>query len=167
MLPCLFTVRITWSSALTCGVPVATGRFTSSSCCNIGAVIIKIISNTNITSTSGVTLISASVLRDLPLVPMAITSSPSLSASEACGSPHGESGPHLLSTPQTAAQGPRQNCPSPPPYDANDGQKDCRLPPQESLLPAQLPWQSTHLQCPGLQLPGKPRSPAQWRGRTA
>ena len=38
---------------------LASGRFTSTPVCNIGAVTMKMISNTSMTSTSGVTLISA------------------------------------------------------------------------------------------------------------
>src|SRR5262252_3114071 len=46
------------------------GRLTWMPVCRIGAVIIKITSNTSITSTSGVTLISASAVCVRPLRPL-------------------------------------------------------------------------------------------------
>ncbi len=45
---------------------LATGRLTSIPRCSIGAVTMKMMSRTSITSTSGMTLISASVVDDTP-----------------------------------------------------------------------------------------------------
>src|SRR5512141_218686 len=53
------------SSALT-GLARASGRFISTPCWMSGAVTMKMMSSTSITSTSGVTLISVSVWRPMP-----------------------------------------------------------------------------------------------------
>ena len=62
-----------WSSAFT-GCAFTWGSATSTPCWMRGAVTMKMMSRTSITSTSGVTLISVSVWRPEPLVPMATRS---------------------------------------------------------------------------------------------
>ena len=57
-MPSFFTVRISGSSRTRSGCVVVSGRSTSMPCCIIGAVTMKMISSTSITSTNGVTLIS-------------------------------------------------------------------------------------------------------------
>src|SRR4030042_1497866 len=58
MSPFLSTVRINGSSWLLIGAVFVVGRFPSPPCIIIGAVTMKITSNTSITSTRGVTLMS-------------------------------------------------------------------------------------------------------------
>ena len=59
-----------WSSAFT-ACALTSGSATSTPCWMSGAVTMKMMSRTSITSTSGVTLISVSAWRPEPLVPMA------------------------------------------------------------------------------------------------
>ena len=56
--------KIKGSSLVGTPLLVVSGNCTSSPCCIIGAVTMKIINNTNMTSTSGVTLISLSTVRE-------------------------------------------------------------------------------------------------------
>src|SRR3990172_2480018 len=57
------TVMISRSSSLRSAFALACGRFTSTPCVSMGAVTMKMMRRTSITSTSGVTLISAMTLR--------------------------------------------------------------------------------------------------------
>src|SRR5512137_2221918 len=51
---------------------LTSGRSTSTPCCSMGAVIMKMMSRTSMTSTSGVTLISASIVPGVWLPPIAM-----------------------------------------------------------------------------------------------
>src|SRR5574341_2240887 len=63
--------RTSFCSSASTALARASGRFTSTPCWMSGAVTMKMMSSTSITSTSGVTLISLSVWRPEPLVPIA------------------------------------------------------------------------------------------------